>query len=271
VERLRSSLSSQFDMQLFHAYDGRDLQLPRGFCVAPGWRMTEDAVRRLAFSGGTPADALDTALQMWTKDLTAGEVCCAVSHFSMWKQQVERKLPVVMFMEDDSVIESRYATMNLQLFLRSLAGVNWSIARVGRSTADCTGLLSTPRAATVSDRAVSFTATVSDRAALREKLTHVFAGTGSWTGCYILTLRGAERLVASGFERALFNVDDFLFCLSAVHPRTDLMDSAPVRAVRSGGEFLSVCIRQDLQRRVFGIDMDPVASARGDCFVEDID
>ena len=84
----------------------------------------------------------------------------------------------------------------------------------------------------------------------------------------MLTLRGAERLVASGFERALFNVDDFLFCLSASHPRPDLMESAPVRAVRDGGEFLSVCVRQDRQRRVFGIDMDPVASEHGDCFVD---
>lgn len=267
VERLRSCLSPHFDIHLFHAYDGRDTQLPRGFRMAPGWRMSEAAIRRLAFSGGEPAGALDTALAMWTKDLTAGEVCCAASHFSMWQRQVELRLPVVMFMEDDAVFESKYAAMNLQLFLRSLVGANWSIARIGRSTADCTGLLTTPRASTA---LVSFTATVvSDRGILREEITHVFEGSGSWTGCYMLTLSGAERLVASGFEKAMFNVDDFLFCLSAVHPRGDLMDSAPVRAIRSGGEFLSVCIRQDHQRRVFGIDMDPAASARGDCFVAD--
>ena len=81
-----------------------------------------------------------------------------------------------------------------------------------------------------------------------------------WCICAVEAWRAEAQQVWSGEM-----LDDFLFCLSDVHPRNDLMQSDPVRRVRAECPFVSLTLSPAEVYDYFGIEFTAAAGV-GDCF-----
>lgn len=128
------------------------------------------------------------------RPMTMGEIGCFLSHYRIWEQIVQRKLQQVLILEDDIHFEP-YFKFNALRTMEQASISDYDLIYFGRK-----------RLKDEAEPAVAGT----------ENLVH--AGYSYWTLAYVITLRGAEKLLAAKPLEKLIPVDEFLPIMFNRHP-----------------------------------------------------
>ncbi|XP_032592323.1 glycosyltransferase 25 family member [Drosophila grimshawi] len=135
------------------------------------------------------------------RPMTMGEIGCFLSHYRIWQQIVQRQLRQVLILEDDVRFEP-YFKGNVQRVLQQASKFDYDLIYFGRK-----------RLKDESEPWVEGT----------DNLVHV--GYSYWTLGYVITLPGAEKLLAAKPLEKLIPVDEFLPVMFNRHPQKNLSDA----------------------------------------------
>lgn len=120
------------------------------------------------------------------RPMTMGEIGCFLSHYRIWEQIVDRQLQQVLILEDDIHFEP-YFKWNAQRTMEQASNTDYDLIYFGRKR--------------LRDEDEPWVAGT-------DMLVH--AGYSYWTLGYVITLRGAEKLLAAKPLEKLIPVDEFL-------------------------------------------------------------
>ncbi|XP_043576372.1 procollagen galactosyltransferase 1 isoform X2 [Chiloscyllium plagiosum] len=122
------------------------------------------------------------------RTLTKGEVGCFLSHYSIWKEVVDRNLSKAVVFEDDVRFEA-YFKRKLVRLLREIenVGLNWDLIYLGRKQ--------------VNPKQEEASANVQNL---------VVAEYSYWTLAYAISQQGAKKLIDSDPLKKILPVDEFL-------------------------------------------------------------
>ena len=190
--------------EVFEAVDGRDLDAKelrrREVTLYAGWRLVGSDNR------------------FFDRELKWGEVGCALSHLAVWRRVRELgTAPLAVVLEDDVDFVPGFAEL-----LRAALDEVAALVAAGATAPPDALYLARNAVRPECDRLLP----PSGAAAPRVRL--VVPGFSLKTTAYVLWPRGAAKLLASGLERRLIPVDDFLALTYAPHesvkgkPRPDL-------------------------------------------------
>jgi GR25 family glycosyltransferase involved in LPS biosynthesis len=129
----------------------------------------------------------------WSRDITPGEIGCALSHYSIWKYIVDNQISSMLILEEDFHPIKKLKDIN-----QSEIPESYDILYLGRN----------PQG----EDADTFSDSV------------VVPGYSYNTHAYILTLSGAQKLLEYNFNNNLIPVDEFISAVSSVHPRNDVLN-----------------------------------------------
>ncbi|CAH0715963.1 unnamed protein product, partial [Brenthis ino] len=141
------------------------------------------------------------------RPMKAGEVGCFLSHYNIWKKIVENKYNLTMIMEDD-VHFAPYFKEKLARVLKEAKGYKYDLLYLGRKIMLENG----------ETRITSHT--------VRPLYTY-------WTLGYILTYRGAKKLLEANPLKNLLPVDEFLPIMFDTHPNAIWIKKFPKRQLRA--------------------------------------
>lgn len=144
-------------------------------------------VRIPAVNGRDPAERARSAAASYAQ-LTPGEIGCFESHRRCWQRMVDEDIPVACILEDDMLVAGDFATLDIPDAILSCVDV----IKVDYDPTDhpCYGAERVP---------------VTRTRSISRMLT-----TERSTGCYIVTLRGANRLL-EGTRNYMLPVDTMMF------------------------------------------------------------
>ncbi|XP_065274860.1 inactive glycosyltransferase 25 family member 3 [Emys orbicularis] len=133
------------------------------------------------------------------RTLTKGEVGCFLSHYYIWKEIVARGLEKSVVFEDDVRFEA-YFKVRLTRLMEELewAQLDWDLIYLGRKQVN-------------SD----------EEEPVEDVRNLVVAEYSYWTLAYIISQRGAQKLIAAEPLSKMLPVDEFLPILSDKHPNED--------------------------------------------------
>ncbi|XP_060654713.1 glycosyltransferase 25 family member [Drosophila nasuta] len=131
------------------------------------------------------------------RPMTMGEIGCFLSHYRIWQQIVQRQLKQVLILEDDIRFEP-YFRSNVLRVLEQAEQTPYDLIYLGRK-----------RLKDENEPWVEGT----------DNLVHV--GYSYWTLAYVITLQGAEKLLAVKPLEKLIPVDEFLPIMFDRHPQKD--------------------------------------------------
>uniref|UniRef100_A0A2P2I1M3 Glycosyltransferase 25 family member-like n=1 Tax=Hirondellea gigas TaxID=1518452 RepID=A0A2P2I1M3_9CRUS len=133
------------------------------------------------------------------RHMTYGEIGCFLSHYNVWKDVVENGHDKVLLFEDDIRFEPffREHVLNLLMHTESL-DLEWDLIYLGRK-----------KLRSADEPLIEGS----------DRLVHVEYS--YWTLCYLLTARGAAKLLAAEPLQRLLPVDEFLPIMFGKHPETD--------------------------------------------------
>nr|XP_018908006.1 PREDICTED: glycosyltransferase 25 family member [Bemisia tabaci] len=143
------------------------------------------------------------------RPMTKGEIGCFLSHFRIWKEIVEENLDVVMVLEDDVRFEHYFKSKLEQVLdeLRTLPDFDWDFVYLGRKR-----LLQN---------------VTEDQVIGSEFLRHV--SYSYWTIGYLISLSGAQKLLAAKPLNNLLPVDEFLPIMYNQQPQESWAQYYPER------------------------------------------
>ena len=133
----------------------------------------------------------------WSRDLTKGEIGCALSHWGIWKECENYNEPI-MILEDDAKFDSNMELKrDIAIDTLELMGKDWDILYLGRFPV---------------------------KPHLEERLTEtmVVPKFSYCTYAYCLSPKGIRRLLAYNLEKSIIPVDEFMSSTYIVHPRMDV-------------------------------------------------
>lgn len=144
-------------------------------------------VRIPAVNGRDPAERAQAAAASYAQ-LTPGEIGCFESHRRIWQDMVDRGTPAACILEDDMLVAGDFASLDIPDAILD----NVDLIKVDYDPTDrpCYGAERIP---------------VTQTRSISRMLT-----TERSTGCYIVTLRGAGRLLA-GTRNYMLPVDIMMF------------------------------------------------------------
>jgi len=130
------------------------------------------------------------------RPLTYGEIGCFMSHYNIWKEIIDRDLDKVLVFEDDIRYEAFFKP-KLNHLLEELETIRdkWDLVYIGRKILHNS---------------------VEDWLKGSEQLVHV--DYTYWTLAYILTKKGAEKLIAAEPLSKMLPVDEYLPIMYNRHP-----------------------------------------------------
>ncbi|XP_074911781.1 inactive glycosyltransferase 25 family member 3 isoform X3 [Buteo buteo] len=133
------------------------------------------------------------------RTLTKGEVGCFLSHYNVWKEIVSRGLERSVVFEDDVRFEAAFPA-RLHRLMEELEGAqqDWDLIYLGRKQVN-----------------------VEDEAPVEGVRNLVVAGYSYWTLAYVISLRGAQKLLAAKPLSKMLPVDEFLPIMYDKHPNED--------------------------------------------------
>uniref|UniRef100_A0A8C3LUA4 procollagen galactosyltransferase n=1 Tax=Chrysolophus pictus TaxID=9089 RepID=A0A8C3LUA4_CHRPC len=136
------------------------------------------------------------------RPLTKGELGCFLSHYQIWKEIVERELEKSVVFEDDLRFEIFFKRrlMNLMYDLEE-EGLDWDLIYIGRKRMQ----VEHPEKSVPHVRNL------------------VEADYSYWTLAYVVSLRGARKLLAAEPLSKMLPVDEFLPVMFNKHPVFDYM------------------------------------------------
>uniref|UniRef100_A0A8D3DDM4 Collagen beta(1-O)galactosyltransferase 1 n=1 Tax=Scophthalmus maximus TaxID=52904 RepID=A0A8D3DDM4_SCOMX len=146
------------------------------------------------------------------RPLTKGELGCFLSHYKIWKEVVERRLPTSLVIEDDLRFEVFFKRrlMNLMSEVRD-EGLDWDLIYIGRKRMQ----VDHPEKAVPNIHNL------------------VEADYSYWTLGYMISLQGAEKLLKAEPLKRILPVDEFLPIMFNKHPVSDYMEQFETRDLKA--------------------------------------
>ncbi|XP_029469098.1 inactive glycosyltransferase 25 family member 3 [Rhinatrema bivittatum] len=130
------------------------------------------------------------------RTLTKGEVGCFLSHFTVWKEVVERQLDTALVMEDDVRFEGFFKQQLMKLMEEiNETKLDWDLIYLGRKQVN-----SEPEEHVEGVRKL------------------VRASYSYWTLAYVISQQGAQKLLNAEPLSRMLPVDEFLPIMSDTHP-----------------------------------------------------
>ncbi|XP_032653782.1 inactive glycosyltransferase 25 family member 3 isoform X1 [Chelonoidis abingdonii] len=141
------------------------------------------------------------------RTLTKGEVGCFLSHYYIWKEIVARGLEKSVVFEDDVRFEA-YFKVRLMRLMEELewAQLDWDLIYLGRKQVN-----------------------LDDEEPVEDVRNLVVAEYSYWTLAYIISQRGAQKLIAAEPLSKMLPVDEFLPIMSDKHPNKDYKQHFAIR------------------------------------------
>lgn len=184
--RLPQSLRSKFEF--FPAVDGADIT--EEFMKAGNYRVWDHWKQP------------DFPLHFYQRDIRKGEIGCALSHVNIWRRVVEENLREVLILEDDAGFDRHFRFLYRRAleFCRHVGPEGkWDLLYLGRN------------------------AVTPDPIQVRHYLS--MPGFSYCTHGYMVTRRGAEKLLSVAYEQNIIPVDEFLPAMFHQHIREDILQS----------------------------------------------
>ncbi|XP_028828060.1 procollagen galactosyltransferase 1 [Denticeps clupeoides] len=146
------------------------------------------------------------------RPLTKGEVGCFLSHYNIWKEIAERRLKTSLVIEDDLRFEV-FFKRRLQNLMQEVEseGLDWDLIYIGRKRMQVEH----------SEKSVPNIHNL------------VEADYSYWTLGYMLSLKGAEKLLKAEPLTKMLPVDEFLPVMYNKHPVTEYNDHFKQRNLRA--------------------------------------
>ncbi|XP_028268833.1 procollagen galactosyltransferase 1 [Parambassis ranga] len=146
------------------------------------------------------------------RPLTKGELGCFLSHHNIWKEIVERGLQTSLVIEDDLRFEVFFKRrlMNLMREVDN-EGLDWDLIYIGRKRMQ----VAHPEKAVPNVRSI------------------VEADYSYWTLGYMMSLKGAQKLLRAEPLKRVLPVDEFLPIMYNKHPVSDYMDQFETRDLKA--------------------------------------
>lgn len=134
------------------------------------------------------------------RPMTAGEIGCFLSHYSIWQKIVENNQEYVLVLEDDLRFEP-YFNLRAESLLKEAQEIGgWDLIYFGRKRLQ------------------------DDEEYLEESQNFVKVRYSYWTLGYVLTLAGAKKLLAVKPLENIIPVDEFLPIMYSSHPNESLIE-----------------------------------------------
>ena len=156
---------------IFDAVDGRNPKVDFDWQLFQGWKMRSDN-------------------KYWNREITAGEIGCALSHLSIWKDAFKKGYNKILILEEDFKVLREWNENDIQ------TNEEWGLFYLGRNR--------------VGEDQEQITETI------------VRPGYSYCTHAYMLSRMGIQRLLEQNFEKTIMPVDEFLPATYIEHPRADL-------------------------------------------------
>ena len=157
------------------------------------WRIDAEVARML------DADVDDC---WWARDLTMGEVGCALSHWGIWKECEDYDKPI-QILEDDALFnKDMELRRDIAIDTLETMGKEWDILYLGRYPV---------------------------KPHMEERLTDtiVIPNFSYCTYAYCVSPKGIKRLLDYNLQKAIIPVDEFMSSTYIEHPRTDVSFKYP--------------------------------------------
>jgi GR25 family glycosyltransferase involved in LPS biosynthesis len=194
LARLRETgIAAAFGVEFIDAFDGQTLlPNPRAALAAMGW---------------TPGDPWRDPVS--GEGLTLGEVGCAVSHHAAWERIARRNMSWALILEDDVLLEDdALATTNA--LLAELGGLGGSGASDGGS-GEGGGVGSSSDTSGNRNWDMCYLGRHSRHADVANvSATLVRPDFSYWLVAYLVSSRGARRLLDGGLKDAIIPVDEYV-------------------------------------------------------------
>lgn len=134
------------------------------------------------------------------RPMTAGEIGCFLSHYSIWQKIVENNQEYVLVLEDDLRFEP-YFNLRAESLLKEAQMIGgWDLIYFGRKRLQ------------------------DDEEYLEQSQNFVKVRYSYWTLGYVLTLAGAKKLLAVNPLQNIIPVDEFLPIMYSSHPNESLIE-----------------------------------------------
>lgn len=156
---------------IYDAVDGRNPKVDFDWQLFQGWKMRSDN-------------------KYWNREITAGEIGCALSHLSIWKEAFKKGYNKILILEEDFKVLREWNESDIQ------TDEEWGLFYLGRNR--------------VGEDQEQITDTI------------VRPGYSYCTHAYMLSRMGIQRLLEQNFEKTIMPVDEFLPATYIEHPRADL-------------------------------------------------
>jgi GR25 family glycosyltransferase involved in LPS biosynthesis len=156
---------------IFHAVDGRSPNVDFSWQLFQGWKMRSDN-------------------KYWNREITAGEIGCALSHLSVWKDAFKKGYKKILILEEDFKVLRPWSEEDVK------TEEEWGLFYLGRNRVG------------------------EDQEEINENI--VRPGYSYCTHAYMLSRMGIQRLLEQNFENTIMPVDEFLPATYIEHPRADL-------------------------------------------------
>ena len=178
----------QIKSKLFIDYDGK-LAIKNG---RNGNEITEEWLdsRNLKIYNDWKLEDSDNS--WWSRDMSAGELGCSLSHYEIWKNAKEQNFERILVLEEDFLIQSEF-TMKMVNDLPD----DWDMVYFGRN------LINGNEDKKVND-------------------SFVKPGKSYNSHAYILSASGIDKIMNNKFDQNIIPVDEYLICNYQKHERKDL-------------------------------------------------
>lgn len=142
------------------------------------------------------------------RDIKAGEIACALSHYFVWRRIVDEEIGTAIILEDDVVFEpGALAVAETRLAELDTLMPDWDFCYLGRGRIVLPPFI---------EGSIRPEASLSD---------HLVKPTASYDmHAYALSLRGARKLIETGYLQKIVPLDEFVPALYARHPRDDMRE-----------------------------------------------
>jgi GR25 family glycosyltransferase involved in LPS biosynthesis len=159
------------DFEVWKAVDGRNPEVDFKYDIFVGWKIRSEN-------------------DYWNREITNGEVGCALSHLTIWKDAYAKKYDNILILEEDFKVLRPYAHDEFEV------QEEWTMIYLGRNKV-------------YADKRV---------------VNGVFVQPDySYTShAYILSREGIKRILDQNFQNIICPVDEFLPATYCLHPRKDL-------------------------------------------------
>jgi GR25 family glycosyltransferase involved in LPS biosynthesis len=185
---------------LFKAVDGRNPKVDFDWSLYKNWKIDNHSN------------------SYYNRDILPGEIGCALSHVSIWKDAKKKNYDSILILEDDFKVDEEFPAEKIELD-------DWGLLYLGRQKLGEDSDISNPLNVPPPGYSQYLNRDKQNSAENYEILNSIYTSPGySWLShAYMLSKLGIERILEQNFEKYILPVDDFIASTySNNNERTDL-------------------------------------------------